>query len=864
MDYFFENREGISFPPIRPEFTEDETAFFGRFRVLKPSDREDGILGKGASGVLYLARDDVLLREVALKIPHDLAARDETVKEQAIAETRRSVRLTHPNIVRIYDFHEDDQRWGISMQYVRGQNLQQFRQEDRESWDEHLYLKPRALEEIKPWIAQLCQALAYAHESAGLVHRDLKPHNLMLERNQGSQGADRLILLDFGLSEKIAEVTARAAAEERPDAQGTVPYMSPQQLSGEEPSRQDDVYSIGATIYDLLTGAPPFFEGDDEAIRTQIAESTPPSMTERLAAFGLTPHEVSPDWKRWDSVVADCLQKDPSRRPGSVRELAARLDLDADATGPGPDPARLPVPAELQAVVDEQGAQLAALESSLEARDEELGTLREESGAAGELAGRREAELDDLRAEHEAANRQISSLEEDLREARGEVERLAKVLEDQGDTAGVLKELQGDLAKEKERRSDLMKQLDKASVALAKKDQRLQKAQERIEELSGGRDATGGTEEARGDLQARLDQITEELTRTAEERERLQTVLQSREEERERMGQEVRKATLQLKQSNESLNNAIARITDLERELDEELKAGAALKKELKVVEAELEKARGRAGGTTAESGTDEEQVSAEELAEAQRKHREADRALAEFQTRAARAEQLAREKSLEVAEIREEQRAAGAGAPSSPSAPRPWLLGVVAVVSILAGLLAGTLLKRGSPRPVGSVAFTTLQSEHEGEIPTTEGTAPQPVSFELYERYGVARGLPREFLRDRHQTEGAPEALRLTYLEAEGFCSWLTDLARSDPDRPLADSQFYRVASAREILSHAGRSVPEWSSDEPPGRTGVGFRLVVNPGDLSMEVDRFNHVTIGVRGDATLGFRITLSRLDR
>ena len=123
-------------------------------------------------------------------------------------------------------------------------------------------------DEIAGWISQLCDALDYAHNHAKVIHRDLKPANLMVNKRGD------LKVADFGIARSLADSASRLTAEQ--GRSGTLVYMSPQQLSGEHGTHLDDIYSLGATIYELLTSKPPFYSGN---IDRQICERVAPSMT---------------------------------------------------------------------------------------------------------------------------------------------------------------------------------------------------------------------------------------------------------------------------------------------------------------------------------------------------------------------------------------------------------------------------------------------------------------------------------------------------------------------------------------------------------------------------------------------------------
>src|SRR6516225_7418227 len=225
-------------------------------------------------------------------------------------ETKRCLELTHPHIVRIHDFVHDERSGCISMEYIDGETLSNLRAEK-----EQKVFEP---DEIAIWTSQLCDALDYAHNHAKVIHRDLKPGNLMV-----SQRGD-LKVSDFGIARSLADSVSRLTVNQGPS--GTLVYMSPQQLNGERCTHLDDIYSLGASVYELLTSKPPFYSGN---IDRQICERVAPSMTERRKELdiesGLLP-------KAWEDAVAACLAKDASRRPRSATEVAQRLQLPARST----------------------------------------------------------------------------------------------------------------------------------------------------------------------------------------------------------------------------------------------------------------------------------------------------------------------------------------------------------------------------------------------------------------------------------------------------------------------------------------------------------------------------------------------------
>jgi serine/threonine-protein kinase len=276
---------------------------FGRYKLIK-------VLGRGGMGIVWLARDEELERHVALKFLPDLMIQDRSLLDSLKRETKRSLELTHPHIVRIHDFVHDESAGCISMEYVDGETLSNLRGQK-----EHYVFEPH---EIAGWISQLCDALDYAHNRAKIIHCDLKPANLMV-----NQRGD-LKITDFGIARSLSDSVSRLTLEQ--SRGGTLVYMSPQQLNGERCTHLADIYSLGASIYELLTSKPPFYSGN---IDRQICERVAASMTERRKELNIEPASVS---KAWEDTVASCLAKDPSRRPQSAVDVAQQLQLPS---GPG-------------------------------------------------------------------------------------------------------------------------------------------------------------------------------------------------------------------------------------------------------------------------------------------------------------------------------------------------------------------------------------------------------------------------------------------------------------------------------------------------------------------------------------------------
>jgi formylglycine-generating enzyme required for sulfatase activity/predicted Ser/Thr protein kinase len=270
---------------------------FGRYKL----ERE---LGRGGMGVVWLAHDERVEVPVALKFLPDVVARDPESVHELKRELRRGLTLTHPGIVRMYSFEEDETGAAIAMEYVDGPTLSSLKlKQPGAAFD---------VDELWPWLEQLCAALDYAHDEARVVHRDLKPRNLMLT----SKG--RLKIADFGVATSISDTMSRVTI--RKDGSGTPPYMSPQQAFGGDPSPSDDVYSLGATLYELLTGRPPFYQGN---ILAQVQQRVPPSIAERRVVLKVSGKNAVPDI--WEKVIAACLAKEPEDRPNRAGELLEML-----------------------------------------------------------------------------------------------------------------------------------------------------------------------------------------------------------------------------------------------------------------------------------------------------------------------------------------------------------------------------------------------------------------------------------------------------------------------------------------------------------------------------------------------------------
>jgi tetratricopeptide (TPR) repeat protein len=262
-------------------------------------------LGAGGMGEVYLAEDTKLNRKVAVKFLPPESTADLRAKRRLLREAQAAAALDHPNICAIHEVGEEDGRAFIVMQYVEGETLAA-----------RIHRKPLTLKEALGFAVPVADALAEAH-SLGIIHRDIKPQNVMITAR------GQVKILDFGLAKVVAdrsvldgEAETQSLLTEVGVIVGTIPYMSPEQVKGEALDARSDIFSFGAVLYEMVSGQRPFFAKTMAEIISAILTSEPaPLASYQIAApAGL------------EQNLRKCLEKDREKRYQTMREVASDLE----------------------------------------------------------------------------------------------------------------------------------------------------------------------------------------------------------------------------------------------------------------------------------------------------------------------------------------------------------------------------------------------------------------------------------------------------------------------------------------------------------------------------------------------------------
>ena len=294
-------------PGVDPLFLSFQLALAGRYSI----DRE---LGRGGMGVVYLAREVHLDRLVAIKLLPPEKARELSLRDRFLREARLAAKLSHPNIIPIHAVEENAGFVYYVMAFVDGETLTQ-RVRTR---------GPLPSSEGARVLREVAWALAYAH-AQGLVHRDVKPDNILMETATG-----RVLVADFGIAAAAGDLATDGIS-------GTPEFMSPEQALGKQLDVRSDLYGLGATAFYAFSGRFPF-DGKTatEILAKQVTQPAPP-----LASLGLSvPRKLA-------TIVDRCLAKEPEHRPASAQTLAEQLGVALDQ--------RRELPAALRAFVKRSG-----------------------------------------------------------------------------------------------------------------------------------------------------------------------------------------------------------------------------------------------------------------------------------------------------------------------------------------------------------------------------------------------------------------------------------------------------------------------------------------------------------------------------
>lgn len=265
-----------------------------RYRVIR-------LLGQGGMGTVYLVRDLELDRDVALKLIRDPLAADPQLLGRFKREIQLSSEITHPNVLRIYDLGESEGTRFLTMQFVSGEDLADIIRREG----------PLRLDRTITIFRQICEGLAAAH-GKGVLHRDLKPQNIMVD------GESRVYVMDFGLAKAIDRTGMTITGA----VMGTPAYMSPEQVKGETLDLRSDIYSLGIILYEMLTSRRPYQEGSAYEIMMRRLKSPPPPAG-----------EVRPDIPNYLLRILDrCIEINKDLRYESLREVIHDLDESSVCT----------------------------------------------------------------------------------------------------------------------------------------------------------------------------------------------------------------------------------------------------------------------------------------------------------------------------------------------------------------------------------------------------------------------------------------------------------------------------------------------------------------------------------------------------
>lgn len=264
----------------------------GRYKLLE-------VIGDGGMAIVYRAKDLILDRDVAVKVLRSEFNKDEDFIRRFKREAESATSLDHPNIVSIYDVGEDEEIYFIVMEYVQGKTLKQYiKEHGKISVEESLHI-----------MKQIVSGMAVAHDH-GIIHRDIKPHNILITENGTAK------LTDFGIALAITSATITHTNS----ILGSVHYFSPEQARGGIANAKSDIYSFGAVLYEMVTGRVPF-----------VGDSPVSVALKHLQENVIEPRRLNPEIPQSvENIVLKSLAKNPLRRYDSAEELLRDMNTALD------------------------------------------------------------------------------------------------------------------------------------------------------------------------------------------------------------------------------------------------------------------------------------------------------------------------------------------------------------------------------------------------------------------------------------------------------------------------------------------------------------------------------------------------------
>ena len=250
-------------------------------------------IGSGGMGEVYLANDQALERKVALKFLSSIHSTNDELKNRFEREARAAARLNHPNIVTIFEVGLFQERPFFAMEYLEGKTIADL-----------IEKQPISSKQTLEIACQLCEALAEIHKH-NIVHRDLKPANIVMDRNQ------RPRILDFG----IASVSDESDLTKTGTTQGTIAYMSPEQVEAKDLDNRSDLFSLGVLLYEMVTGLSPFRRENQAATINAIMNISPESVLNHVPEIP----------NCFDTIISTLLEKDRDRRPKDASAIKVEL-----------------------------------------------------------------------------------------------------------------------------------------------------------------------------------------------------------------------------------------------------------------------------------------------------------------------------------------------------------------------------------------------------------------------------------------------------------------------------------------------------------------------------------------------------------